>query len=149
VSVTVLLPTDDGAPPVEGRPLPELDGVSTEWWNAAARGELLYQECPSCGHRQFYPRAMCTACGLETEWKPASGRGSVHTFTVIHQNLAAPFGDLSPYVVAMVELEEGVRMMTNITHCDKDEVEVGLPVECYVVKVDDEVGLPFWRPAKS
>jgi uncharacterized OB-fold protein len=146
----VVMHTDDAdAPPVEGRPLPELDGVSTTYWNAAARGELLYQECAGCGHRQFYPRAMCTACGGDTEWKPASGRGTVHTFTVIHQNLAPPFGELSPYVVAMVELEEGVRMMTNITHCDKGEVHVGLPVECYVVKVDDEVGLPFWRPATS
>jgi uncharacterized OB-fold protein len=149
VSVPVLQSGDADAPPVEGRPLPELDGVSTAYWNAAAGGELLYQECPHCGHRQFYPRGMCTACGLETEWKPASGRGTVHTFTVIHQNLAPPFGELSPYVVAIVELEEGVRMMTNITHCDKDDVEVGLPVECYVVKVDDEVGLPFWRPARS
>lgn len=134
-------------PIVEGRPLPQADYVSRHYWEAAARGDVLYQECPACGHRQFYPRAMCTACAAEPEWRRASGRGTVHTFTVIRQNMAEPFRDQLPYVVAMVELEEGPRMMTNITHCDPTDVHIGMPVEAYAVEVEDGLGLPFWRPA--
>ena len=145
----VLAPDDAGAPPMEGRPLPGPDTVSTAYWEAAARGELLYQECPTCGNRQFYPRAMCTACAADVEWRQASGRGTVHTFTVIRQNLAKPFREVLPYVVAMVELDEGPRMMGNVTGCDADDVHIGMAVECYVVKVEDDLGVPFWRPAST
>jgi uncharacterized OB-fold protein len=138
-----------GAPPMEDRPLPLADHVSATYWEAAARGELLYQECAGCGHRQFYPRAMCTNCAGDTEWKQASGRGIIHTYTVIRQNWAMPFRELQPYVVAMIELEEGPRMMTNVTDVAIEDVRVGLPVECYVVKVEDGLGLPFWRPATN
>ena len=128
------------------RPIPRPDAVSAPYWEAAARGELLIQECTSCGHRQFYPRAVCTDCGGDVDWLTCSGRGTVHTFTVIRQNWAAPFKELMPYVVAMVELEEGPRMMTNLTDCTPDDVSIGMPVEAYVVKVEDGLGLPFWRP---
>lgn len=144
--IPVIEPDDPGAPPLDERPLPEADNVSATYWEAAAQGRLLFQECPSCGHRQFYPRAMCTACGGGTEWREASGRGTVHTYTVIRQNWAMPFRELQPYVVAMVELEEGPRMMTNVTDIEIDDVRIGLAVECYVVKVEDGLGLPFWRP---
>jgi len=135
--------------PVEGRPLPDVDPVSKVFWEGAARGELLYQECPACGNRQFYPRAACTACAAEPEWRTASGRGTVHTFTVIRQNLAQPFKDLRPYVVAMVELEEGPRMMTNITDCPVEDVEIGMAVTAYAVPVEEGIGLWFWRPAAA
>ena len=131
---------------LEGRPLPQPDNVSAPYWAGAAAGKVMYQECPACGHRQFYPRAMCTACAAEPEWREASGRGNVHTFTVIRQNWANPFREELPYVVGMVELEEGVRMMTNITDCPVEDVHIGMAVEAYTVKVDDEVGIPFWRP---
>ena len=73
------------------RPVPRPDAVSAPYWEAAARGELLIQECKSCGHRQFYPRAVCTDCGGDVDWLTCSGRGTVHTFTVIRQNHAKPF----------------------------------------------------------
>ncbi len=134
---------------MEGRPLPQADHVSQRYWEAAADGTVLYQECPKCGHRQFYPRAMCTACAGEPEWREASGQGEVYTFTIIRQNWGAPFRDMLPYVVAMVELDEGVKMMTNITDCDADEVHVGMRVEAYTVRVEDGVGIAFWRPTTA
>jgi len=73
----------------------------------------------------------------------------VHTFTIVRQNLAEPWGGLLPYVVAMVELEEGPRMMTNITGCDPEDVYIGMPVEAYTVEVEERLGLPFWRPARA
>lgn len=146
--IPVIGPDDPDAPPIEGRPLPAVDNVSRTYWEAAASGELLHQRCSACGHRQFYPRAMCTACGGAAEWAPSSGTGVVHTYTVIRQNWAMPFREVQPYVVAIVELDEGPRMMTNLTHVDIDEVHVQMPVECYVVRVEDGLGLPFWRPAR-
>ena len=131
---------------MDGRPLPQADNVSEPFWSAAAEGKVLYQECPACSHRQFYPRAMCTNCAADPEWREASGRGTVHTFTVIRQNWAPPFADELPYVVAMVELAEGVKMMTNITDCDPDTVHIGMAVEAYTVKVEDGLGVIFWRP---
>ncbi|HLN17447.1 MAG TPA: Zn-ribbon domain-containing OB-fold protein [Acidimicrobiales bacterium] len=134
-------------PRFAGRPRPGPDLLSAEFYAAADRGELRYQECPDCGHRQFYPRLICTGCGGEPAWAVASGRGTVHTFTVVRQNLSPPFVDLLPYVLAIVELEEGPRMMGNVTDCDPADVHIGLPVEAYGVRVEDGLALPFWRPA--
>lgn len=134
---------------VDGRPLPKLDPVSTEYWEALTRSELLIQRCPECGHRQFYPRALCTACAADPEWEHASGRGVVHTFSVIRQNPAEPFSQFVPYVVAIVELEEGPRLMTNVIGCPPDEVSIGLEVEVEFVEADEGVVLPFFKRADT
>jgi hypothetical protein len=129
------------------RPLPAPDAFERPFFEAAARGELLYQRCPKCGFAQFYPRPVCTACGADPEWATASGRGVVHTWTVVRQNAMPPFEDELPYVVAMVELPEGVRMLTNVTGCAVDEVQVGLALEAYAVEFAPGLALPFWRAA--
>lgn len=142
----VLSVVDPAAEHARNRPLPAPDNVSGQYWAAAAGGQLLIQRCPSCGHCQFYPRAMCTECGSDVEWVEASGEGVIHTFTVIRQNLAPSFAGLGPYVVAIIELAEGPMMMSNVTHVAIEDVSVGLEVTCYAVKVEDDLGLPFWRP---
>ena len=129
------------------RPIPRPDAVSAPYWEAAARGELLIQRCPACGHRQFYPRAVCTVCGADPVWERASGRGTVHTFTVIRQNYAKPFRDELPYVVAMIELAEGPMMMSNVTGCAADDVTIGMSVEAHFVTAEDGIAVPFFRPA--
>ena len=129
------------------KPLPVPDPVSGGFWSAAAEGRLLIQRCPVCAHRQFYPRALCVACGADPEWEEASGRGTVHTFTVVRQQGAAAFRDEVPYVVAMVELEEGPRMMGNLTGCPVDEVTVGMSVRAYIVEAEPGLGVPQWEPA--
>ncbi len=138
--------TDWEEPTYAGRPVPEPTGVAAEYFAAVERGELRYQECPACGTRQFYPRELCAGCGGEPTWAVASGRGRVHTFTVVRQNLTPPFSSLVPYVIAIVELEEGPRMMGNLTGCPVDDVRIGMDVEAYAVRVREGVGVPFWRP---
>jgi hypothetical protein len=128
------------------KPLPQPDNISREYWAAAARGELLVQECLACGTRQFYGRALCTTCGGTPAWITTAGRGVVHTFTVVRQFGMPPFSDELPYVVAMVELAEGPLIMGNVTDCPIDEVHIGMPVEVYFKKVDEEIGIPYWRP---
>lgn len=85
-------------------------------------------------------------CASTPEWEEVSGRGMVHTFTVIHQMHAKPFVDELPYVVAMVDLDEGVRMMGNVTDCDPAAVHIGMPVEVHFIEAEEGTGVPFWRP---
>ncbi|MEY2570496.1 MAG: uncharacterized protein QOE63_846 [Acidimicrobiaceae bacterium] len=136
----------------QDRPKPAKDHITTEYWDATLRGELLIQRCPSCGHRQHYPRLLCTACGETPAWERASGRGTVHTFTVIRQNHAKPFRDLLPYVVAMVALDEGPMLMGNVVGCAVDDVRIDMAVEVVFETVVDDDGnathaVPYWRPA--
>jgi uncharacterized protein len=128
------------------RALPAPDNGSRNYWQSAAEGRLVVQHCTNCGVYQFYPRALCAACAGETEWVDASGHGTLYTFTVIRQNRAEAFKDLTPYAVGIVELEEGVRMMSNIVECDVEQLEVGIALEVLILKAADDVGLPFWRP---
>jgi len=129
------------------KPVPAPDPVSAAFWGAAAEGRLLIQRCPSCGSRQFYPRAICTTCGTDPEWEEASGRGTVYTFTVIRQQGAEPFKGEVPYVVAMIALEEGPMMMGSVTGCSPDDVSIGLVVRAYAVEVEPGVGVVYWEPA--
>lgn len=131
------------------KPLPAPDSVSGLYWSELARGRLLIQRCPGCGARQFYPRPICMACGSEPEWEEASGRGSVHTFTVIRQNGLPSFRDELPYVVAMIDLEEGPRVMGNVTGCPHSDVGVGMPVQAYALRASPDIGVLLWEPAAS
>ncbi|HEY8216250.1 MAG TPA: Zn-ribbon domain-containing OB-fold protein [Acidimicrobiia bacterium] len=127
------------------KPLPGPDDVTAPYWKAAAEGRLLIQECAACGHRQWYPRALCTACGAEPGWLECTGSGTVHTYTVVRQMGMRPFRDELPYAIAMVELEEGPLVFGNVTGCDVDDIEIGMPVEVWFTKADDEIGIPSWR----
>jgi uncharacterized protein len=131
---------------VEGRPVPLLSEVTKPYWEATTRGELLVQECPDCGHRQFYPRAICTKCGGEPGWLTTSGKGTVHTFSVVRQSGVEPFKQWTPFAVAVVELDEGPRIMGNVVGIPVDEVKIGQRVQVEFVKLDDNSSLPFWRP---
>jgi uncharacterized protein len=141
--------TDWNDPTFNGRPIPAPAGIAVEYFAAVERGELRYQECAECGTRQLYPRELCTGCGAEPRWAVASGRGKVHTFTVVRQNLSPPFSELAPYIIAIVELEEGPRLMGNITDCQPSDVHIGMEVEAYGVRVREGLGVPFWRPAST
>lgn len=117
------------------------------FFSAAREGKLMIQRCPSCGEHQFYPRTICSRCGSpDVEWVEASGRGSVHTFTVIHQNRMPGWADELPYVVAIVELEEGPRMTSNVVDCDPGDVRIDMPVEV-VFRSEGGHTLPRFRPA--
>jgi hypothetical protein len=96
---------------------------------------------------RFYPRAVCPSClSSATEWVRARGRGTVYSFTVTHQSQAPGFRGELPYVLAIVELDEGPRLMTNIVGCAPDAVRIGLPVEVVFEDVTPEVTLAKFRP---
>jgi uncharacterized OB-fold protein len=131
------------------KPLPATDAISASFFEAASQGRLLFQQCAECGHRQFYPRGLCTSCGATPEWAEASGRGTIHTFTVVRQYGAEPYKSELPYVVAVIELDEGVRMMGNVTGIDPDEIRIGLSVEAYALLAEEKIAIPYWRPASE
>ena len=125
------------------RAYPVPDAVTQPFWDGVAEGVLRVQRCDACGRHVFYPRAVCPFCmGASLTWVEASGRGRVHSFTVVHR--APPdLRDEAPYVVALVELDEGVRMMTRLVDVPPDAVEVEMPVE---VAIQGEPRLPYFRP---
>jgi uncharacterized OB-fold protein len=132
------------------KPLPRIDEESKGFWEACQRHELYVQRCRACRSYRYYPRAVCPAClSDDTEWVKSSGRGSVYTFTVTYQNQAPGFREELPYVLAYVELAEGVRLLTNIVGCPPEDVRIGMPVEVVFDEVTAEVTLPKFKAAGS
>jgi uncharacterized OB-fold protein len=132
--------------------LPVPDTETAPYWEGAREGRLLIKSCRSCGRAFFYPRTYCPRCGSsDTEWTEASGRGTVYTYTVVYQNDLPPFRDRLPYVVAIVELEEGVRMTSNVEGVPAEDVRCDMPVVVSFREEDrgegDSVAIPVFRPA--
>ena len=130
------------------KPLPHIDEESRPWWEATQRHELYIQKCRDCGDLRFHPRTLCTNCqSSNTEWLKCKGTGHIYTFTVTNQNGASGFRDSLPYVLAWVQLDEGVKLMTNIIDCPPDQVKIDMPVEAVFDDVTPEVTLVKFRPA--
>jgi uncharacterized OB-fold protein len=129
--------------------LPLIDSESEPFWAAALEGRFLIMQCRACNRPYWYPRRCCPRCWSdETEWREASGRGTVHTYSVIHQNPAPPFSDWCPYAVVLIDLEEGVRIMANWDRTvPLDRLEVGSLVKVTFEQVTGEIALPRVRPA--
>jgi len=131
--------------------LPQPDLETQPYWDAAREGKLLIKHCNACEEDFFYPRTYCPKCwSSDTAWKEASGRGRVYTFTVVHQNDLPPFNERVPYVVAIVELDEGVRMTSNIEDV-ADKVRCDMPVQVKFreeQRDDDTIALPVFVPAE-
>jgi uncharacterized protein len=109
---------------------------------------LYIQKCRDCGDLRFHPRALCTNClSSNTEWVKCKGRGHIYTFTVTNQNGAAGFRDSLPYVLAWVQLDEGLKLMTNIIDCPPDQVKMDMAVEAVFDDVTPDVTLVKFRPA--
>jgi uncharacterized OB-fold protein len=132
--------------------MPIPDPESAPYWEAAAEHRLVVQRCDACGHHYLYPRSACPRCwSTGNTWIDASGRGSVYSSTVIHRNDLPAFRDRVPYVVAIVELEEGPRLMTNVEGCEPEDVRCGMPVVVSFRTDADDAGatavVPVFVPA--
>jgi len=129
------------------KPLPSIVGETRPYWESCRRGQLMLQRCDRCGEHQFYPRGICANCwSKDIKWVKARGKGTVWTFTVTYQNRTPGFAEECPYVLALVELEEGVRMFTNIIECNPRDVKIGMPVEVTFVQANDRISVPYFKP---
>jgi hypothetical protein len=128
------------------KPLPKPSPTSRPFWEAARKHELKLQQCDSCRRFIYYPRERCPHCFAERlTWKPVSGRGKVHSYTVVRRASSRAFAD-GPYVLAIVELDEGPRMTTNIV-APPEKVRVDMPVEVFFDDVTQEHTLVKFKPA--
>jgi uncharacterized protein len=133
------------------KPVPQADGTTRPFWESLKAHQMKLQKCNDTGKFFFYPRGLSPfTLSDNISWEPVSGRGVIHAFTIVHQNRAPGFADEIPYVVAMVELEEGPRMMSNIidVEADPEHVKIGMPVEIVYDDITDEVTLPKFRPVQ-
>ncbi len=127
-------------------PVPDIDGVNRPYFEGTAKGELRVRICNGCGKLFRFAHAWCPECwSQDLGFLAASGRGRVETFTVVHQAPYPSFEDRIPYVIGLVELEEGVRIMSNIVDCEADEVEIGMALTV-TYEERGEVMIPMFRP---
>lgn len=132
------------------KPLPTPDADSQAYWDGLQQGRLLLQHCGACGHVQFCQQAICRRCaGTELLHRPASGRGTVHSFSVVHRAPGPAFKQDTPYAVLLVELEEGPRMISSLVDADPMSVDFGMAVELVCEEVNSRITLPRFRPATS
>ena len=127
---------------------PPVSPTTEPFWEATRDRRFLLQWCTDCNRAIFYPREVCPSClGSSLEWRESPGRGRVYTYTIEYRpqnpNLAAP------YTVALIDLDEGVRMMANVIDCEPDAVSIGMPVMIAWEALSDGRNLPMFAPSGS
>lgn len=131
------------------KPLPSASSLTRPFWDYCAKHELRMQYCNECGEWIWYPKALCPSCGKRggIEWRLMSGKGKVYSFTVIRQVIenSASFNKDLPFVIGLVELEEGPRIYSNVTGARPDDIKVDMPVMVYFDDVAPGLSLPKFR----
>ncbi len=115
------------------------------FWDHLNKGNLYLQYCPTCQRFVFYPRELCPYCwGSSLEWRETQGEGTVYSYTVVYVSALPEFEP--PYIYALVELDEGLRLATNIENCGLDEIRVGMPVKLTLRRRESTAALPIFAP---
>ena len=131
--------------PMIPTPVPNADNAG--FWDGCRRGELRLQRCRDCGAYRHHPRPMCPAChSLAHDWVRSSGRGTIYSFTIAHRPTLPAFEDHLPYNVVVIELEEGVFMVSNLVDCRNEDIRIGLPVEVVFEALNEDIVLPKFKP---
>ncbi|MDP6560364.1 MAG: Zn-ribbon domain-containing OB-fold protein [Candidatus Binatia bacterium] len=127
--------------------LPKVNSIDRDFWQGAAQGKLLLQKCKKCSHLQFFPRATCTDCfSMDLDWVQASGRGTVHSFSLVQVPRNPAFKEDVPITYADIILEEGVLMQSRILGKDKEKVKIGSPVKVFFQETQDlDIKLPVFE----
>lgn len=124
--------------------VPEPTPHSARYWEGLNEHRLLLQQCPSCGKLRHYPQPMCPAChSMEVTWIEASGRGTVHSWTMTHHAFHPGVRGELPYLLATVDLEEGVRMNAQLRGVPPERMRIGLPVRVAFETVKEGLTLPY------
>lgn len=127
-------------------PVPDLD--SAPFWEACRNRQLKVQFCADCGTALYPPRPRCTACGsARLEWRAVSGQGRLYSWAVVHHSVHPLTGGQTPYVLLLVDLDEGVRMVSRLAGDGADAVVPGMRLEATFVEIAADVWLPHFRSA--
>ena len=125
-------------------PVPDLD--TEPFWEGCQEERFLVPECTSCGTRRWPPGPMCPACqSMDTRWIESAGRGSVYSWLVVHNPVNPVLAEQVPYVVAMIDLEEGVRVVGNVDGCHSDSVHAGMAVAVIFERHEGGMMIPNFR----
>jgi len=126
------------------RVLPKPTPLTQPYFDGCGEGRLLLQQCDDCHGWQFYPRLVCSHCGAKSlSWRQSPGIGRVASFTVVRRAVSSAY--TAPYVIALVDLDEGVRMMTQLRDIDPDQAAVGQRVEVLFEPWGDDWTMPVFR----
>lgn len=132
------------------KPLPAATAWSKPFWEGAKQHKLLLKRCKACGHIDHPPYLYCTLCsGEECEWIEVSGRATLYAYAVNTYGVPFAFMEDLPYVVALIDLVEGPRMISNIVDCDPEELKNGMELEVVFEEATPEVILPKWKPTRK
>jgi uncharacterized protein len=137
----------DGIDGILVRDIPQPTPESEPFWEAAARGELAIQRCNACERFWFPPSNRCQSCWSDdVEWRAVSGRAELYTFTVYRRGYSPALKEQLPYVVGIVELEEGPRLVTNIVGCEPEDVRVGMSLRVTFRDIGEGFALHGFEP---
>lgn len=138
-------------PEVQAKPMPLPDAYSRPYWEGANQGLFRFQRCRACARAQFYSRSLCSHCqGIDLEWQSAAGTGRVASFSVVHRAPLAAFAGNVPYVLALVDMDEGFRFMCNVLNCDPAAVRIGMRVRVtFETRPGSEQKIPQVEPSES
>lgn len=139
-------PAEPGAAPAKPRRLrPPLGHDNQWWWEGIAAGELRIQRCRDCKTLRHPPRPMCGGCqSIAWDWIVSKGAGAVHSYVVLHHPPVP--GYEYPLPVALIDLDEGTRIVANVAGCAPSEIRIGMRVQARIEPADDELKLPFFHP---
>ena len=130
------------------KPLPEITLLTEPFWQGAKEHQLRLQRCDGCGAFRFIPKEVCPSCAsVLATWTPVSGVGNVYSYSTVHRGTGAAFQEDLPFIVVMVELIEGPRIISHLIDCAPDQVQIGMPVVVVFEDVTTEVSLYKFRPA--
>jgi uncharacterized OB-fold protein len=131
-------------------PVPVSNYDNAGFWEGCRNHELRIQRCLGCGHLRHHPRPMCPACNsLEYDWQRASGLGTLYTFTVVHRPTLPAFDAKLPYNVAVIQLDEGPYVVSNVVECEPEALRIGMRVQVVFEDLDESVSLPKFRPLRE
>ena len=131
------------------RPLPRRRGMAADFYQFCKQHELRFQRCTDCSAWRHVPRDMCAKCGsFNWEWAKSSGQGKLFSWTTVRQPMLPQFADLVPYSPVVIEMDEGVRLVSWLIDVPPEELRLGLPVEVVFDDVTPEVTLPKFRRAR-
>lgn len=118
-------------------PLPKPNADTEPFWTAAKQGQLIYQYCQTCDKTQFYPRSVCVKCqDNRLEWRQSAGHGKVASFTEVMRAPNAAFKEKAPYIIALLDLDEGFRIMVNIIESDRQKLAIGARARIVFREID-------------
>lgn len=134
---------------ITDKPFPDINDLTRPFWTAAKEGRLVMQKCAPCGTVNFHPKPWCIECGSrELVWTDIKPEGTVYSFT-ISRTIAMNFQgwqDELPVLFCLIDLDDGARMYAQVTHCEQQDIHIGMRVVAYFKAIGEDAGIPVFRP---